>query len=113
MPTENLDDQGSKMPGFPPDVAEMIINTVMRVDQFNSDSSLRAMFITTELAPFKDQVPDANSKYDRAHKVMKWMAESGKKEIVLAFLKTLEARYQTGDGMKNDLQKVIQSVTNS
>lgn len=109
QPEANAPDQ-SPMPGFSPELAQKIINVMLHLDQFNSDSSLRAVFITTDLAELKNGIPEGNSKYDRVHKVMKWIAETGKKDKVLAFLQTMEARYQTGDGIKTDLQKLITEI---
>lgn len=98
------------MPGFSEELSGRIIGLMLRIDQFNSDASLRAMFITTDLADLRPNIPEATSKYDRAHKVMIWLAGTGKKEKVLAFLQTLEGRYQEGDGLKKDLQKLIADI---
>ena len=83
-----------------------------RCDQFKTDASLRAMFVTSELAPFRDRLPSASAIAERVDTALGFLMSNtqGGQPLLFPFLLTLRDKYQMGDGLRDDLENLARVV---
>lgn len=94
------------MPGLPGELYNRCQNTLLQCNEFNSHSSLRAVFVTDELYSFRSDLPEAASKGERVAKCLDYLLEQrmtyGQPALV-AFLAVLRDRYMPGNALHDDL----------
>lgn len=78
-----------------------------KCSQLESHSSLKAMFVIAELAPYKDTLPEAQDKKDRIDKTIDFLISrtipEAKNNLLLLFIEALAMRYSKGDQLHEDL----------
>lgn len=88
-------------------------NTLLKCNQFDSDASVRAVFVTSELLPFKPGLPGANSRAARVTAVLGYLLEqepdAGPPVLVL-FLRALSGYYETGNALLSELETRAREV---
>ncbi len=83
---------------------------------FDSNAPLRAVFVTAELQPFQDGLPEAASKQDRVDQTLNYLVSrqlSDGRSLLPLFLATLRDRYQEGDALKIELEASYAEVQHS
>ncbi len=95
------------MPALPPNLYTPCRDTLCRCREFESYRSLRAVFVTEHLFPFRIGLPQADSIEDLVdacldHLIGKRL--SGGLPVLPIFLATLRDRYHPGDSLRDDLE---------
>jgi hypothetical protein len=104
------------MAGLPSDLDTRCRNTLLACSEFDSDAALRALFVTTELAPFQNGLPDAARKNARVDACLAYLLPrrlSDGRPLLPLFLAILRDRCSEGDALRDDidaLQLVVQSA---
>lgn len=83
--------------------------TLLRCSEFNSQASLTAVFVTAELVPFQDRLPEAASKSDRVDQCLDFLRSRQLQDgrfVLLLFLEALRDRYDPHDMLHRDLEMV-------
>ena len=92
--------------------------TLLKCDEFNSDASLRAVFVTAELKPYQDQLPEAKSKEDRVslvidHLWLKYLSDG--RSVFPLFLTSLRYKRPRTDTLHRELDllrsEIIQELS--
>jgi len=88
-------------------------DTLLRCSEFDSDASVRAVFVTGDLYPFKIGLPGANNKLARVTAVLEYLLEqepdAGPPVFVL-FLRALSGHYKRGNALLNELEARAREV---
>lgn len=88
-------------------------NTLIKCSEFDSDASVRAVFVTRELHPFRMGLPGENSRTARVTAVVEYLLdqepEAGPPVLVL-FLSALSGHYQHGNALLNELKTLACDV---
>ena len=94
------------MPGIPPDLARRLHETLNRCGPFDSDRSLRAVFIAARIHPWRDSVPEAASRAGRVNAIIAALLEQrdshGNPALAL-FVEVLAENIAPGDACHRDL----------
>jgi len=61
------------MQGLPRELYSICRNILLKCDEFDSDSSLRAIFVTEELQPFRNSLPEAANRDERIGKCLDFL----------------------------------------
>lgn len=88
-------------------------DTLMQCSQFNDDASLRAIFVTAELHPFRDGLPEAANPSDRVDQCLAYLVRkrtSDGRPVLPLFLAALHDRYQPGDALRDELARLAVEV---
>lgn len=84
-------------------------DALLRCSEFDSFASLRAVFVTEALFPFRIGLPDAPSKTDRVAATIDYLS-SGRpidgRSALLVFLSTLHNHYSHGDALRDQLEEL-------
>jgi uncharacterized membrane protein YeaQ/YmgE (transglycosylase-associated protein family) len=101
------------MPGLPSDLYNRCRKTLLKCSEFDNDASLRAVFVTSELRPFRGGLPDAGSKTERVERFLAYVVEkrlSDRRSVYTVFLETLRDRYAEGDGLRDELIALLNDI---
>lgn len=85
----------------------------MKCSQFNSNDSLRSIFVTAELRPFRSGLPEAASKTERIDNFLAFVLDkrlSDGRSVLLIFLETLRDRYLAGDALRDELTALLADI---
>ncbi len=102
------------MAGLPSDLHMRCHTTLIRCGEFDTHASLQAIFVTEELRPYRDRLPQATSnKADRVNQTMLFLLEqnlSGGRPVFPIFLATLYNKYMLGDALRDELEGLYAEV---
>ena len=101
------------MPGLPGELHNRCQNTLLQCGEFDSHGSLRAVFVTDELYPFRSDLPEAASKAERVAKCLDYLLEqrgTGSCPVLAIFLTALRDRYMPGNALRDDLATLAEEV---
>jgi hypothetical protein len=108
------------MLSLPFDLDSRCYSIFVECDEFESAKALRAVFTTTDLAPFADGLPDkSGSKKAFVTEVKSYLLEkrlADGRVLLLPFLDTLRGRYAEQDALRgelNDLYERVRALTQS
>ncbi len=94
------------MQGLPPDLARRLRETLSRCGPFESDRALRAAFVDARLAPWRDSLPEADSRAVRVNALIAALLDRrdihGNPALVL-FVEVLAESVAPGDACHGDL----------
>ena len=79
----------------------------------DSNRSLRAVFVTNKLLPFRNGLPEASSKLERVASAVDYLLEnnlSDGRSLFPLFLSELASRYQPGDVLRDELTLLAKDV---
>ena len=103
-----------QMLSLPADLDALCFSLFVRCDEFDSASLLRAVFTTTDLAPFADSLPDkTGNKKAFVTQVKSFLLEkrlADGRVLLLPFLDTLRGRYSEQDVLRGELNDLYQRV---
>ena len=88
-------------------------SVLLHCSEFDSDLSLRALFITDELAPFRDGLPEAKNKGDRTDLVLAYLVDkrlSDGRFVLPLFLLRLRSDYHPSNRLYFELDALAQEV---
>lgn len=89
-------------------------STLLKCSEFESNASLRTVFVTEELFPFRDNLPEAASKTERVDKCLEYLLRkslSDNRPLLPLFLATLRDKYCEGDALRDRLDALAQEVS--
>jgi predicted phosphodiesterase len=84
-------------------------NVLMKCSELDSDGSLRAVFVTSELKPFRDGLREASSKRARVDQFLSYMNDrklSDGRPALLLFFEALYARYHPDDALRDEIEAI-------
>lgn len=91
-------------------------NELLRCSQFDSNAALRAVFVTDELAPFRDDLPEASSRAKRVDACLAYLLDkrlSDGQPVLPLFLEALRDLYLEGDSLRDALNSLVGEVRNA
>ena len=94
------------MKGLPQDLHNRCRSALLQCSEFESNASLRAVFVTEELSPFRDGLPDTANKTDRVAQCLAYLLPknlSDNRPLLPLFLEALRDRYHEGDALRGTL----------
>lgn len=86
---------------------------LLQCREFQSYSSLRAVFVTDHLSPFKFRLPSGESPSDLVDRCLEYLSDVRLRDgrpALPVFLLTLRDRYELGDALRDDLQALCDTV---
>lgn len=94
------------MSGLPSELVIRCRATLQKCEEFSSQGSLRAVFITTELKPHQSEIPDAASKNERINLTISYLLSkpSAGRPVLPLFLAALRDNRFTDDALRNELE---------
>lgn len=87
--------------------------TLLKCSEFDTDASLRSVFVTDELHLFRDRLPTASNKSERVDRCLAFLLEqrlSDGRPALPIFLSALQDRYQPGDALRDELERLAEDV---
>jgi WD40 repeat protein len=103
----------SNMPSLSPDLHNRLRTILLRCNEFDKDASLRTVFITHRLYPFRHSLPSANAKGERVDMVLDYLIEqetSDQEPVLSIFLRALRDRYMPGNALRDELDALARDV---
>ena len=88
------------MPELSSALLRQLRRALLQCDEFNSDNDLRAAFVTSDLSPFHDAIPEANSKGERVNLCLEYSLRHYDGDgwpVLIPLLNALADRYEPGD----------------
>ena len=101
------------MQGIPGELHNRCRTTLLKCSEFDSDASLRTVFVTKELSPFRSGLPEAESKSERVDACLAFLVDkclSDGRSVLPLFLAALRDRYQVGDALRDELGALAEAV---
>lgn len=101
------------MTGLPEELYQQCRTTLLKCDEFDSHSSLRAVFVTDELRPFRHRLPTAASKSERVDTCLDYLLSqrlSDRRPVLPLFLVALRNRYEPGDALRDELDILTEAT---
>lgn len=102
------------MDGISPELYKSLWIALLRCGSFDSDESLRALFVTAPLNSWRDSLPQAHSPSARVEKMIAYLSqqrdEAGNNALVL-FLRALSNLKDPGDACKGELDHLAEQLT--
>jgi len=99
---------------LPPELDKQCFSLFSQCEEFDSIESLYAVFVTTELAPFANGLPErAGSRRAFVTQVKSFLLEkhlADGRVLLLPFLDTLRGRYAQEDALHGELNDLYQRV---
>lgn len=86
---------------------------LLKCGELDSNTSLRAVFVTKELYPFRSGLPDAASRGERVDMCLDFLLLkrlSGGRPVLPLFLAALRDRYQVGDALRDELGDLVEAI---
>lgn len=101
------------MSGLSTELYNRCRTTLLQCSEFDTNASLRAVFVTDELHPFRSWLPEAASKSERvdaclAHLLDKRLSDG--RTVLPLFLAALRDRYSPGDDLRDELAALVEAV---
>ncbi len=87
-----------------------------KCDEFGSDDLMRAVFITTELEPYKNSLPQCNSVDERVKRTISYLLPkrlAGNLPVFPFFIAELRNHRDPADNLHNELGKLYEHVVQS
>ena len=87
--------------------------TFMKCSEFDSEISLRTIFVTNELSPYRNRLTEVKSKSDRIDACIDFILSQTLKDaqpLLPLFLLTLRDRYQEEDSIYYELDRLYKAV---
>lgn len=103
----------SKSSNISSDLAQRLRYTLLRTHEFESNSSLRSVFVTSELRPWASRLPETESKARRVDYVLDYLISnyiSDGRPVLSLFLTALRDRYPLEDVLHDEFDDLIQAV---
>ncbi len=101
------------MSSLPNEIVCQCRQVLLKCQEFDSDNSLRAVFITPELSPFKSRLKSADSQEDRTAFCLKYLLESHLSDgssVLPIFLTQLRDRYDPCNSLYGELAELYENV---
>ena len=101
------------MAGLPSKLYSKCFSTLKLCSEFDEDENLRSNFVTPELLPLKDILPQANTKHARVGKTIGFLLEqsvSKNAPLLPHFINILIDRYE-GDSIQLELNTIYIEIT--
>ena len=101
------------MQGIPGELHNRCRTTLLKCSEFDSDASLRTVFVTAELYPFRDRLPAAANRSERVDKCLDFLLSqrlSNGRPVLPIFLAALRDRYREGDALRDELGALVKAV---
>lgn len=98
---------------LPPDLNNRCRIILIRCLEFQSDQTLRAVFVTNQLFPFRSGLRSAGSLRERVDLAVEYLLEqrlSDGRPALSVFLEALQSRYHKGDKLRDDLESLGNDV---
>jgi len=99
--------------GLSSELTQRCRTTFLKCSEFDSNASLRAIFVTDELYSFRDRLPAAGNKSERVDKCLEFLLDkrlSNGRPVLPIFLAALRDRYQEGDALRDELGALAEAV---
>jgi tetratricopeptide (TPR) repeat protein len=96
------------MQGLPNEIYNRCRDTLLQCSEFDSDTALKAVFVTDTLSPFRARLPEAAKKSARVDTVLDYLLTKSLKDnqpVLPLFLTTLRNRYSPGDALRDELEE--------
>ena len=90
------------MTGLPSDLYRRCRDALLRCGEFDTNAALRTVFITPELIPFRDGLPEATAKAARVDAALDYLLPkqlSDGRAVLPLFLAALAERYDPADAL--------------
>ncbi len=97
------------MVGFSSGLLLRCHNTLRQCSEFDNSRSLRSVFMTSYLKPYRDRLPDADNKADRVGVTIDYLISrptGGDQFVFLLFLIELARRRLEGDALRDELERL-------
>ena len=94
------------MIGLSPKLHRRCRAALLKCGEFDSDESLRAVFVPDDLSPFRHAVPEATRKVDRVDGSLAYLLGKRLRDgraLLPVFLDTLSGKYPEGDALRDEL----------
>lgn len=102
------------MAGISPELYKALWTALLRCGPFASDDTLRALFVTAPLNPWRDSLPQAGSPSARVEKTIAYLVQqrdgAGNNALAL-FLRALSNLKDPGDACKGELDHLAEQST--
>ena len=88
-------------------------HTLLKCGEFDNDASLRAVFTSNALYPFRNRLPTATNKNERLDVCLAFLIDqrvSGGQPVLPLFLTALRDRYQPGDALYDELTDLAETT---
>ncbi len=87
---------------------------MINCDEFGEQGKLESLFVSSELEPFKDRLPEARDKGDRVDKTLNFLITYSYSvdNIFSFFFTALRDRYRPGDGKHAEIQGLLEELQN-
>jgi hypothetical protein len=99
---------------LPAELDKLCFSLFVQCDEFDSTGNLRAVFVTAELAPFANGLPErTDSKRNFVNAVKLFLLEkrlADKRVLMLPFLDTLRGLYDEQDALHSELNDLYQRI---
>lgn len=95
------------LPNLSEKLEQHIIDTCLRLSEFDNQASLRAAFVTGRLREVRDQLPEANTKESRVKETLKLLGEQG---LLRDFFAFVAARYSPATWDGSTLRQLVYLV---
>ena len=100
--------------GLERDLLRRCRTALLRCAELESNAALRAVFVTAELAPFRNGLPEAESKAARVDQTLAYLQSRQLRDgraVLPLFLAALAERYDPGDALHGELHALAQALT--
>lgn len=98
------------MPSLPPELYHRCRELFLRCSEFENYQSLRSVFVTDQLSPFRSRIPmAANNPNDLVSQCLPFLLEQNVSDgspLFLIFVQVLSNLYHVGDQRHNELQSL-------
>lgn len=101
------------MPGLPSELYQRCRTTLLKCSEFDSNASLRSVFVTDELYPFRSGLPEAARRNERVDACLDFLLPkhlSDSRPVLPLFLAALRDRYQEGDALHDELEVLVEAI---
>jgi hypothetical protein len=95
------------MPGLTNELYQRCRGIFLKCSEFNSDAALRAIFVTDDLYPFRDGLPQVSSTKERVDACLDYLLPkhlSDGRAVLPLFIAALRDRYQEGNALRDELE---------
>lgn len=101
------------MLGLPSELLGRCRDVLLQCNELASDALLRAVFVSNELYPFRNRLPEVASKVERVDTCLDYLLGrclSDGRPVLPLFLAVLRDRYQSGDALHDDLEALVKET---
>lgn len=100
-------------PGLPTELYTRCRTVLLQCREFESYRTLRAVFVTDQLFPFRIGLPSADNPSELVDRCLDYLLErqlTGGRPVLPVFLATLRDRYQLGDALRDELEALCDAM---